>query len=172
MHEIAPAASCGQRQDRSNSGHDFTSSQTIKHLHAGAIIDDDLPLVPPGEYAFQFVGCRTWMMFGRSPKLILDFSIADHEMYTGVILKKYYNVKKLRGKHGRNGNFTVGRKSNFLRDFFRICPAYPPKRLDRIPMSRLDGIDIHGKVKTVIKGSDQKEIPESLQYSVITEIYP
>jgi len=143
----------------------------VAHINTGAIIEDDLPLVPPGEYVFQFVQYSTWLMFGRSPKLILDLSIVDHEMYTGVILKKYYNVKKLKGRHGRNGNFMASPKSNFMRDFFRVCPAYPPKRLDRIPMSRLEGIDIHGKVKTVTKGQDQKHIPEPLQYSVITEIY-
>jgi hypothetical protein len=111
------------------------------------------------------------MMFGRSPKLIIVFSIVDDEMYSGVTLKRYYNVKKLKGRPGRNGNFVASKKSNFLRDFFRVCPAYPPKRFDRIPMSRLEGVDILGAVKTVTRGYDQKHIPESLQYSVITEIY-
>lgn len=143
----------------------------VANINPGAIIDDDLPWVPPGEYAFSFVRYSTWLMFGRNPKLIIEFSIEDDDAYGGVILNKYYNVKSLKGKHGRNGNFTASRKSNFMRDFFRVCPAYPPKRLDRVPMSRLEGIDILGKVKTVTKGQDQKEIPEALQYSVITEIY-
>jgi len=134
------------------------------------IVDDELPLIPPGEYIFRFVGYLTWLMFGRSPKLVIEFAIADNEMYSGVILNKYYNVKKLKGRQGRNGNFVATQKSNFMRDFFRVCPAYPPKRLDRIPMSRLEGIDIKGQVKTVTKGHDQKEIPEPLQYSVISEI--
>jgi len=144
----------------------------VSQIHTGAIIDDDLPLIPPGEYGFKFIGYSTWLMFGRNPKLIIDFLIVDDEMYSGVTLKKYYNVKKLKGRYGRNGDFTVSRKSNFTRDFFRVCPAYPPKRLDRIPMSRFEGIDICGSVKTVTKGHDQKEIPESLHYSVIREIYP
>lgn len=143
----------------------------VTQIHTGAIVDDDLPLVPPGEYALQYVQHRTWMMFRRCPKLIIEFAITDDDMYSGVLLNKYYNVKKLKGKQGENGNFVVGRKSNFLREFYSVCPAYPPKRLDRIPMSRLEGIDIHGKVKTVTKGHDQKEIPEALQYSVIAEIY-
>ena len=137
----------------------------------GVIVDDDLPLVLPGEYVFRFVRYSTWLMFGRNPKLIIEFAITD-DIYSGVILNKYYNVKKLNGKHGKNGNFTTSRKSNFMRDLFRVCPGYPPKRLDRIPMSRLEGIDIRGNVKTVTKGHDQKEIPEALQYSVITELLP
>jgi hypothetical protein len=145
--------------------------EKVTNIHAGAIIDDDLPLIPPGEYTFIFRDHSTWEMFGRCPKLILKFSIVDDEMYSGVVLNKYYNVRKLRGRPGRNGNFVASRKSNFLRDFFRVCPAYPPKRFDRIPMSRLEGLPILGKVKTVTKGFDQKDIPESLQYSVITEIY-
>jgi len=134
------------------------------------IVEDDLPLIPPGEYIFRLAGYSTWLMFGRNPKLILEFTIVDSEMYGGVTLNKYYNVKKFKGRSGRNGNFVATPKSNFMRDFYRICPAYPPKRLDRIPMSRLEGIDVRGKVKTVTKGYDQKEIPEPLQYSVIEEI--
>lgn len=144
---------------------------SVAQIHSGVIIDDELPLIPPGEYVFRFVGHSTWLMFGRNPKLILEFAVADDEMYVGVILNKYYNVKNLNGRHGRNGNFIASRKSNFMRDFYRVCPAYPPKRLDRIPMTRLEGINILGKVKTVTTGYDQKEIPEPLQYSVITEIY-
>ena len=144
----------------------------IAQIHAYVIIGDNLPLLPPGEYTFQFVSYSTWMMFGRSPKLILEFVITDKEIYRGVKLNKYYNVKKLKGRHGKNGTFTVSRKSDFMRDLFRICPAYPPKRLDRIPMSRFEGIDIRGQVKTVTKGHDQKDIPEPLQYSVIKEINP
>jgi len=144
----------------------------VAQIHTGAIIDDDLPLVPPGEYTFQFYRYSTWLMFGRSPKLIVEFKIIDDDMYGGIVLNKYYNVKKLKGRHGLNGNFIATRRSNFMRDFFRVCPAYPPKRLDRIPMSRLEGIDISGQVKTVTKGFDQKDIPEALQYSVISEIYP
>ena len=140
--------------------------------HSFVIIDDDLPLVPPGEYCLQFVSYSTWLMFGRNPKLILEFVITDSEIYQGIKLNKYYNVKKLKGKRGRNGSFIASRKSNFMREFFRVCPAYPPKRLDRIPMSRLEGITILGNVKTVTKGYNQKDIPESLQYSIIAEIFP
>ncbi len=144
----------------------------VAQIHTGAIVDDDLPLVLPGEYIIQYCRYSTWLMFGRSPKLVVEFKIIDDDAYSGVVLKKYYNVKKLKGRHGLNGNFIVTRKSNFMRDFFRVCPAYPPKRLDRIPMSRLEGIDMSGLVRTVTKGHDQKDIPEALQYSVIDEIYP
>jgi hypothetical protein len=143
----------------------------VTKIHSGAIVDDDSPLILPGEYTFLFRGHSTWVMFGRSPKLILEFSIVDDQMYSGVVLKRYYNVRKLKGRPGRNGNFVASKKSDFMRDFFRVCPAYPPKRFDRIPMSRLEGIYIHGKVKTVTTGYDQKDIPEPLQYSVIAEIY-
>ena len=144
----------------------------VPNKHARVIIDDDLPLVPPGEYSLQLVSYSTWLMFGRNPKLILELVITDNEIYQGIKLNKYYNVKKLKGKCGRNGSFIASRKSNFMRDFFRICPAYPPKRLDRIPMSRFQDIVVLGKVVTVTKGYDQREIPESLQYSIISEIYP
>ena len=75
------------------------------------------------------------------------------------------------GRPGRNGDFEVSKKSNFLRDFYLICPGYPPQRLDRIPMSRFEGLTVLGKVKTVTRGFNQKEIPEPLQYSIISEIY-
>ena len=141
----------------------------VERIHAGGVVDDDLPLIIPGEYSLKFRGHSTWMMFGRKPKLILEFEIVDDEIYSGVVLNKYY--KALKGRQGRNGNFAASRKSNFMRDFFRICTAYPPKRLDRIPMSRLEGVDILGTVKTVTNGHDQKLIPEPLQYSVFERLY-
>ena len=144
----------------------------ITQIYSSAIIYDEWPLIQPGEYTFQYVSHSTWMMFGRRPKLVIEFSIVNDDGYSGIKLNKYYNVKNLKGKHGRNGNITITRALNFTRDYYRIFPGNPPKRLDRIPMSRFEGVEVLGKVITVTRGYDQKEIPEPLQYSVITEIFP
>ena len=52
---------------------------TVAHIHTGATIDADLPHVLPGEYHLTFVGYRTWLMFGRCPKLVIAFAIAGDD---------------------------------------------------------------------------------------------
>jgi hypothetical protein len=63
----------------------------------------------------------------------------------------------------------VGFKSSFLRDYFRLFTS-PANRLDRIPMSQFRTAMIVGRVRTVRTGSNQVQIPEQLQYSVIDEL--
>jgi len=139
-------------------------------IHSGQIWGEELPLIPEGTYDIGYQNFSTSLMLGKNPKLVINFQIMNFGDQFGQIIPKYYGVKKLVGKPKKNGGFMVGRKSKFLREFLTLFPDQSVKRLDRIPMSRFQGVIIKGKVKTVVKGFDQRKIPEALQYSVIEDL--
>lgn len=141
----------------------------IVHLDRLPAADNEIIWVPDGDYSLRFTGWRTGLYFGKQPKVVLSFKITEFGEYFEWPLERFYNAKRLIGKPGKNGNFQVGRCSDLVRDFARVCPA-PIKRLDRIPMSLLHDIAIIGEVETVTKGHDQKEIPQSVQYSKIARL--
>ncbi len=125
--------------------------------------------VPSGEYTLKFTGWKTGLYFGCQPKLVLLFTITDFGKYFEWHLERFYNVRRLKGKPRKNGNFHAGRSSDIVRDFARVCHV-PVKRLDRIPLSALYDIAIIGEVETVTKGHDQEEIPGTVQYSKIARL--
>jgi hypothetical protein len=125
-------------------------------------------LVPPGLYDVAFERYYTWMMFGRAPKLTICFRIVTMGPHFEQKLQRHYNISKLIGRPGTNGRFKVGFCSDFLREFATLFGA--PTRLDRIPMSNFEKHILIAKVRTVSKGSGQRDIPQGLQYSTIAEL--
>jgi len=125
-------------------------------------------LLPPGLYDVAYERYYTWMMFGRAPKLTLCFRIVTMGPHFGQKLQRHYNISKLIGRPGTNGRFKVGFCSDFLREYAALFGA--PTRLDRIPMSNFEKHILIAKVRTVSKGSGQRDIPEGLQYSTIAEL--
>lgn len=134
-----------------------------------AALDGERPaLVPPGSYDVAFERYYTWMMFGRAPKLTLCFRIVSMGEYFQQPLQRHYNVKKLIGRPANYGRFKVGFSCDFLHEFSVLFGT--PQRLDRIPMSSFEKHILIAKVRTVSKGSSQREKPEGLQYSTIAEL--
>jgi len=126
-------------------------------------------LIEPGVYDLAYSGYETVMMFGRSPKLVLNFAVVSPGEAFGWRLRRHYNVKRFKGKPGKNGKFVVSDKSDFAREYARVFTDLPP-RMDCFPMSRFENTVVSGKVETVIRGHDQKPIPPALQYSRISEL--
>ena len=133
----------------------------------GEIVGGEYSLVPDGVYDVVLVDYLTKYIF-RSPKLILNLRIVEQGEHYGKTLSRYYNVKKLKSKAGKNGDFQVSRGSDFVYDF-HACFGIQ-KRLDRMPMTRFKNVIIRVKTKTVKKNYRQREIPECLKYSVIGEL--
>ena len=137
--------------------------------HFAALDGNALSLVEPGEYSLRFDYFETAMMFGRAPKLALHFTIISMGAYFDVVqVSRFYNVTRLIGPPRKFGRFKVGRKSTFAREYGRLF--HLPRRLDRLPMSAFENHIIVGRIRTVTEGSDQKQIPEPLQYSVLDEL--
>lgn len=131
---------------------------------------DERPvLVPPGEYDLAFTGFETWTMFQRAPKLTIWFTIAEPGEGFGQRVARYYNVIRLIGNRGRGGQFKVGGRSDFIRDYARLFSELP-RRLDRIPMTRFENRVIRGMLRTVQKDHRQRELHELVQYSVVADL--
>ena len=127
-----------------------------------------LPLVPPGEYEAYFDRWQTVALFGgKSKKVILWFALATPGVM-GTRLPRYYNVKELKGKPRLMGQFKVGQKSTFARDYCRLLG--PPRRRGLFSVSRFENKIFRVRVRTVERGSDQSKIAHCLQYSVIGEL--
>lgn len=133
------------------------------HQHA------DQPIrVPEGNYTAAYSSHTTWLFKGRHPKVVITFIIQDLGEHFGKEIKAYYNVNKLSGKPRKNGHFSAGWKSNFMLDYTTLFGK--PARKDRISMCRFKNCFVTVKAKTVAKNRDQREYPEDLQYSVVSQI--
>ena len=138
----------------------------VAHLELVGAVAGDFPLIPPGKYLVGFERIETAMMFGRQPKIILTFRVAEGE-HLGVRLQAFYNARQLVGKPGLRGNFKVGRSSDYLFDFVRLHGA--PSRMDRLSTRVWNGV-YTVSVRTVKRRSGGAELPECLQYSVVDQI--
>jgi hypothetical protein len=135
----------------------------------GVLDGDRPPLILPGVYDFRFDYYETKVLFGRTPKLVLWFTIVSFgDYFDRVRLPRYYNLAKLIEKPRKWGRFKPGFKSDFLREYATLFSM--PLRLDRIPMSAFEKVVVVGKVRTVSTGAKQEKIPTALQYSVIGQL--
>lgn len=135
------------------------------------LIDGDLPpLIKPGEYEVVLVEYRTAMFFGRAAKLVLSFKIIEPGEGFEAVLERYYNLQRIIGKPGKNGDFKVGKRSDFLRELCTVFPTLNVRRLDRIPMSCFDGVIIKARIDTVTHDTKQAPIPKPLQYSKVSKL--
>lgn len=132
-------------------------------------IDGDLVLVPPGTYNLKFLYGETRYLHNRSPKLVLWFSIIDMGEFFGAKVARYYHIKEIKGRPGKNGRFKAGAKSDFMREYFSVV-TQRVQRMDRIPLTYLEDYVIKAKVKTVEKSYDQSKIPKALHYSVVEKV--
>lgn len=126
------------------------------------------PLIPPGTYRLAYIGHYT-MVFCRAPKVVLRFRVIENGPSFGVVLERFYNVKKLKGKPGKNGSFKVGASSDLVYEFCLISTGRI-SRLDRLPLSLMKNAIIIGEVHTVKNNRNQKSLPELMRYSVIKEL--
>ncbi len=133
---------------------------------------DDSPLIPEGKYEMAYVTYRTWLFMGRQAKVVIQFSVIDPGDYFGAIIPAYYNVERTIGKRERNGRFKAAKRSNLVRDFYRVFPTAPLTRLDRIPLTKLNTTTVIATVETVTHDFSQREIPEVVQYSIVRSIEP
>jgi hypothetical protein len=149
----------------------MNSSDTadISYLPVIPAATDLLPLIPEGIYSMVYVAHETRCFFGRSFKVVLWYRVLDFGDHFNTVLPRYYNVRRLIGKPGRNGGFAPGRSSDFVREFCRVSTGRIT-RLDRLPLSSLQNTIIRARVRTVSEDGKQKALPDSLHYSVIGEV--
>lgn len=109
-------------------------------------------------------------MFGRAPKLVLWFTIITLGPYFDVAkVARFYNVRRLIGRPARNGGFKVGFHGEFIREYGRLFRV--PSRVDRISMTPFQRHILIGTVRTVERGSNQREIPEACSCTYLKTLY-
>lgn len=128
-----------------------------------------LPFVPAGVYSLVYIAHETHKFFNRSCKAVFWFRITDYGEHFGKVIPRYYNVKRLVGKPGRSGQFVPGRSSDFLREFCRVSTARIV-RLDRLPLTDFQRVQIRARVRVVSQDAKQRELPDALRYSVVDEL--
>ncbi len=133
----------------------------------GELIGDKPALIPPGKYHLRMTHWQTAIMWGRSRKLILHFTVCDMG-HCGVKLERYYNIERIIGNPAINGRFKASWRSDLMHEYCTLLP--PPLRPDRICLERLKPLLIVGNVKTVTANAKQKRIPDALHYSVVSEL--
>jgi hypothetical protein len=94
--------------------------------------------------------------------------VTDAGEFFGVRVSRYYNVRKLIGKPGRNGRFNAHWNCDLVREYSALISD--PKRTDRIYFDRLKPLILRGLVRTVSKTAKQQDWPEALRYSVVERL--
>ncbi len=131
--------------------------------------DQKPPLIKPGEYSLGFVFHETARLYNQ-PKLILWFTVLSDGEYHGIKLKRFYNVRSLIGKPGKEGKYKPsGWSSDLIREYANLFGGVPD-RLDRFSLKPFNNVIITGKVKTVSQDSRKRRIAECVQYSVIERL--
>ena len=132
--------------------------------------DHKPPLIKPGEYSLGFDHHETQRLWNQA-KLILWFTVLSDGDYHGIKLRRFYNVRSLIGKAGKNGKYRPsGWNSDLIREYAELFGSIPDDRLDRFSLNPFKKVIITGEVKTVSRDSKKRGIPECVQYSVIERL--
>jgi len=132
--------------------------------------DQKPPLIKPGKYSLGFDHHVTARLFNQ-PKLILWFTVLSDGEYYGIKLQRYYNVRSLIGKLGKDGKYRPsGWSSDLIREYAHLFGSIPDDRLDRFSLKPYKNVIITGEVKTVTQDSKKRGIPVCVQYSVIERL--
>ena len=132
--------------------------------------DQKPPLIKPGEYSLGFDHHETQRLWNQ-PKLILWFTVLSDGEYHGIKLRRFYNVRSLIGKPGRDGKYRPsGWSSDLIREYAHLFGSIPDDRLDRLSLKPFKDVIITGEVKTVSRDSRKRGIPAYVQYSVIERL--
>lgn len=133
-------------------------------------LPDHKPLIPEGKYHFKLLYHETSQPYPKSyPKLTFWMQVADFGECNGVIVPRYYNVKRLKGKSGKKGRFVPTRSGDFLIEYFKLLPD-ATSRVDRLAMQPLYNKLIFAEVSTVKLNNLRKELPKQLHYSKVSRL--
>ena len=132
------------------------------------IVGERPPLLPEGVRELWFDDWSTSKMFGR-PKVTLWFQVPGERQEAWIRLPRHYNASGLDGTPGPQGLFTMGWKSDYLREYAN----YFDLRADGdLSPERFTEVRAWGEIKTVTADSKRADLPRALQYSVIARLLP
>ena len=132
------------------------------------IIDSDARiLIEPGVYTAVLTHHETNnVAFKGQPKVYLRFVLIDPGVM-GTKLYAAFNVKEILGKPGRNGRIRLTHRQDLMLQLARLQPNL---RADRISLKPLHNREMKVQVRTVTSDSKQRPLPDSLKYSVVSDL--
>ncbi len=131
------------------------------------IVGRNFRLIEPGEYTVVYKHHETnTSAFGGKPKVYLNFLIVEPGLF-GEEIYGAYNVKGLVGPPKKNGRFKLTRRQDLT---FQLANVLPDLRLDRVSLKPLIDKTVKVSVRSVVKDYKQRNIPPTLQYSVVDQI--
>lgn len=125
---------------------------------------DEIVRLPAGRYLATYAGHVVIPLFGRQ-KLRVDFRLVRE--HAGALVSRWYHLKRNQ-KHQKD-RIAAGPKSDLVRDWRTVFGRSPP-RLDRIPLSALDGNVVVVEVRDVEYDQRQRELTGANVYSVVDQI--
>jgi hypothetical protein len=131
------------------------------------LVEGHKPKIPDGDYQARFLWHDTALLFVRSPKVVMHFEICEGP-YAQTRLSRYYRVKHLIGKVGRNGRFKLAAGGDLYRTLVRLQDV--KTRPDRISIRPLRSMLFRIGVRTVDRDREGRPLAEGAQYSVIATL--
>ena len=126
------------------------------------------PLIPEGEYVVRYIKYDTQYMW-RGLKLFVHFEIVDPGPHCGMKVYRAYRVVDAGGRKGKGRRrFKVRPRSQLFLDLVGLFDR--KLRRDRISLTCLKTVLLRVRVRTVSKDYKQRPLPESIRYSVISDL--
>lgn len=132
---------------------------------------DPRPRIPAGDYLCLCIGGKKFYnpMFKREVA-VLHFQSIDGA-FVGTPLERFFSVNKRRDPETkRMREYPVGRNSIYLREWTIANQDRPPRRRDRLPLSKFFGKVFSVRVETIESAWDGRLHPASLRYSKVAAI--
>ena len=132
---------------------------------------DPRPLIPEGDYLCLCTGGKKFYnpMFKREVA-VLHFQPIDG-VFVGTPLERFFSVNKRRDPETkRMREYPVGRNSIYLREWTIANQDRPPRRRDRLPLSKFFGKVFSVRVETIAQAWDGRFHPSSLRYSKVASV--
>lgn len=128
------------------------------------------PLIPDGNYVCLCLGGRKFYnpMFKREVA-VLRFQPIDGA-FVGTPLERFFPVTKRFDRKLKRMREYVGRNSTYLREWTIANQDKPPRRRDRMPLSKFFGKVFLVQLETIERAWDGRLHPSSLRYSKVAAI--
>ena len=134
------------------------------------IDDGDMPHIPEGEYIVKVVEWETKKIFKKKRRLYILFEICElGSPYFGKRLRAYYGIANFIGKPRKFGNFKVGRKHWFLKQYQQVLGHAHVSKFG-LSMDALAKVQIRVRVEDVTKDSNKGDRSGITVYSKVAEM--
>lgn len=143
------------------------SGDAVEREDGGGVIEGGCIAVPDGNYELRYMYYETGNYFG-SPKVVVHFAIDASDIYAGIPVCRYYNVKMLSGPCRKFGNYIASPCGNLSREYKQLVRE--PERMDRISFRALRGKRILGELETVTTNHEKRALSPNGQYSRVARL--